>query len=200
MNTRFEQHNQDFSNTAHAAAQSLVYPRLFDCDRSQLEFEGASVSDGGEKAILDGQMAVDRLVSVTVKGLRHPIVHTVQERFRRPGYKNYSDITITEWNHASNQPSELYKIKSGIFVYGYFDEFSGSFPDVIAVDVSAFLFALTTRKLPHTKRQNKKRQDFICVSFDDLHDAGVVIGHFDAIPQATAACSEDAEWHRGEWF
>lgn len=175
MYTRFEQHNQDFSDKAHAAAQSLVYPKLFQCDESRLSFDSASVSDGGEKAILDGQMAVDRLVKVTVEGLRHPIQHTVQERFRRPGYRNYRDITITEWNHASNQPSELYKIKCGIFTYGYYYEEEHRFGDVIAVDVSAFLMAMTTGGVAYTKKTNRKRQDFICVTFDQLHEAGVVL-------------------------
>lgn len=179
MYTRFEQHNQDFSDKAHAAAQSLVYPRLFKCDESSLAFDSASVSDGGEKAILDGQMAVDRLVKVTVSGLRHPIQHTVQERFRRPGYRNYRDITITEWNHASNQPSELYKIKCGIFTYGYYYEDENRFGDVIAVDVSAFLMAMTTNELAYAKKTNRKRQDFICVTFDALHEAGVVLAHID---------------------
>jgi hypothetical protein len=177
--TRFEQHNQDFSDKAHAASRSLVYPRLFKCEESRLKFESASVSDGGEKAILDGQMAVDRLVKVTVDGLRHPIQHTVQERFRRPGYRNFRDITITEWNHASNQPSELYKIKSGIFVYGYYYEDANSFCDVIAVDVSSFLMAMTTGCITYEKKTNRKRQDFICVTFDALHEAGVVFAHMD---------------------
>jgi hypothetical protein len=173
--TRFEQHNQDFSDKAHAAAQSLVYPRLFQCEENRLSFESASVSDGGEKAILDGQMAVDKLVNVTVNGLRHPIQHAIQERFRRPGYRNYRDITVTEWNHASNQPSELYKIKSGIFLYGYYYEEQGLFGDVIAVDVSAFLMAMTTGVITYTKKTNPKRQDFICVTFDQLQKAGVVL-------------------------
>lgn len=175
MHTRFEQHNQDFSDKAHAAAQSLVYPRLFQCDEDRLTFEGASVSDGGEKAILDGQMAVDKLVNVTVNGLRHPIQHAIQERFRRPGYRNFQDITMTEWNHASGQPSELYKIKCGIFLYGYYYEQERRFGDVIAVDVSAFLMAMTTGGIEYTKRTNKKRQDFICVTFDQLQKAGVVL-------------------------
>jgi hypothetical protein len=191
--TKFEQHNQDFSDKAHAAAQSLVYPRLFKCDESRLTFESASVSDGGEKAILDGQMAVDRLVKVTVDGFRHPIQHTVQERFRRPGYRNYRDITITEWNHASNQPSELYKIKCGIFTYGYYYEDEQRFGDVIAVDVSAFLMAMTTGGICYAKRTNRKRQDFICVTFDELHEAGVVLAHMNetnAKPVLAAAWEE----------
>ena len=196
MHTRFEQHNQDFSDKAHAAAQSLVYPRIFKCDENMLSFDSASVSDGGEKAILDGQMAVDRLIEVTVAGLRHPIQHTVQERFRRPGYRNFRDITITEWNHASNQPSELYKIKCGIFTYGYYYEEEKRFGDVIAVDVSAFLMAMTVGGIEYTKRTNQKKQDFICVTFDELHRAGVVLAQINEAKQEPVL---QAAWHE-EFF
>ena len=196
MHTRFEQHNQDFSDKAHAAAQSLVYPRIFKCDENMLSFDSASVSDGGEKAILDGQMAVDRLIEVTVAGLRHPIQHTVQERFRRPGYRNFRDITITEWNHASNQPSELYKIKCGIFTYGYYYEEEKRFGDVIAVDVSAFLMAMTVGGIEYTKRTNQKKQDFICVTFDELHRAGVVLAQINEAKQEPVL---QAAW-REEFF
>lgn len=181
MFTPYSQDNQDFSDKAHAAAQSLVYPHLFKCDQASMEFERASVSDGGEKAILDGQMGVDRLVKVTVRGLRNPIQHTVQERFRRPGYRTYRDITITEWNHASSTPSELYKIKSGIFVYGYFDEENHAFGEVIAFDVTAFLMAITTGRLPYGRNRNGKRQDFISVTFKALHDANLVVWHGNAV-------------------
>lgn len=175
MYTRFDQHNQDFSDKAHASAQSLVYPRIFECDEARLTFESASVSDGGEKAILDGQMAVDRLVRVYVNGLRQPIQHTVQERFRRPRYRGYRDITITEWNNKSNQPSELYKIKSGLFVYGFYDEEQIRFYDVIVFDVTRFLVELTNGRISYDKRRNSKCQDFICVAYEALHKAGVVL-------------------------
>lgn len=178
MYTPFEQHNQDFSDKAHAAAQSLVYPRLFNCDRGAMEFERASVSDGGEKAILDGQMAVDRIVSVTVPGLRGPIEHIVQERFRRQKYEIYRDITITEWNYASNLESELYKLKAGVFLYGYFYERTQSFGEVIAVNTSAMLMAISNQTLSYISRINPRtKQSFICLDFDALHDAGIVIWH-----------------------
>lgn len=179
MYTKFDQHNQDFSDRAHVAARSLVYPRIFNCDETRLTFESASVSDGGEKAILDGQMAVDRLVKVTVSGLRQPIQHTVQERFRRPGYRNFRDVTLTEWNNASNKPSELYKIKSGIFVYGYYSEEETHFCDVIVVDVTRFLVELTNGRISYDRRRNSKGQDFICVAYEALHEAGVVISHIE---------------------
>lgn len=178
MNTPFSQGNQDFSDTAHAASQALVYPNLFGCDRHLMSFDRASVSDGGEKAILDGQMAVDRIVHVTVSGLRDTIDHIVQERFRRPQYAKYRDITITEWNDASNQKSELYKLKAGIFLYGYFDEAKQSFGEVIAVNTAALLHAITTKKMKlNVQRNHRTRQSFVCLKFDALHEAGVVIWH-----------------------
>lgn len=178
MYTPYSPQNQSFSDAAHEAAQSRVYPALLDCDRSLLSFESSSVGDGGEKAILDGQMAVDRIVSVTVSGLRGPIEHMIQERFRRPEYARFRDITITEWNHASNQKSELYKLKAGVFLYGYFHENEGSFGEVIAVNTSALLMAIGRGSVRYTKEVNRRSlQSFLCLKFDALHDAGLVAWH-----------------------
>jgi hypothetical protein len=170
--------NQKFSDAAHAAAQSAVYPDMLGCEFDSLSFESSSVGDGGDRAILDGQMAVDRIVSVTVAGLRGPIEHTVQERFRRPGYSDYRDLTITEWNHASNEKSELYKLKAGVFLYGYFDQASESFGEVIAVNTSLLLMAISIGGIRYTKGINRRsRQSFLCITFDALHEAGVVVWH-----------------------
>ena len=178
MLTPYSTDNQAFSDAAHAAAQSALYPGILECDRESLSFESSSVGDGGDRAILDGQMAVDRIVSVTVAGLRGPIEHTVQERFRRPGYSGYRDLTITEWNHASNQKSELYKLKAGVFLYGYFDQASELFGEVIAVNTSSLLMAISIGGIRYTKGINhRSRQSFLCIEFDALHEAGVVVWH-----------------------
>jgi hypothetical protein len=175
--TQFEQHNQDFSNKAHAAAQSLVYPKLFGCDQAMMTFESCSVSDGGHKQMLDGQMAIDRIVNVTVGGLRYPIQHTVQERFRRQSYSRYRDITITELNNSSGQKSELYKMMCDLMTYGYYDERRNCFGEVIVIDVAAFKVALSRGEISYSRKRNPKQQDFICIDFDDLHAAGVVMSH-----------------------
>lgn len=178
MFTPYSTDNQAFSDAAHAAAQSAVYPHVLDCDIESLSFESSSVGDGGDKAILDGQMAVDRIVSVTVAGLRGPIEHTVQERFRRPEYAGYRDLTITEWNHASNQKSELYKLKAGVFLYGYFDQKSESFGEVIAVNTSSLLLAISCGGVRYTTGINRRScQSFLCIKFDALNEAGVVLWH-----------------------
>jgi hypothetical protein len=59
---------------------------------------------------------------VTTHGLRAPLGFTIQERFRRPRYAEFQDLTLTEWNGNSNLPSELYKIRAGMFLYGYYSE------------------------------------------------------------------------------
>lgn len=188
MYTPYSTRNQSFSDAAHAAAQSLVYPAMLDCERELLSFDSSSVSDGGEKAILDGQMAVDRIVSVTVSGLRGPIEHMIQERFRRQEYARFRDITITEWNHASNQKSELYKLKAGVFLYGYFDDERNSFGEVIAVNTSALLMAIGRRSVSYTKAINpRSNQSFLCLKFDSLHEAGLVAWHLDTRSKGTEA-------------
>lgn len=178
MRTPFSQTNQAFSNAAHEAAKSLVYPELFNCDPCDITFDTTSVADGGQNAILDGQMAVDRLVHVTAKKLSGKITHTIQERFRRERYSSFRDITITEYNHASGQQSELYKIKSGIFVYGYFFPDREQFGEVIAVDVSRLLMAISEERIRFKKEDNRRsQQTFITLKFDDLHDSNVVVWH-----------------------
>ncbi len=193
MPTPYSTANQAFSDAAHDAARSLVYPRLFDCDEGLISFESSSVKDGGEKAILDGRMAVDRIVSVTVPGLRGPIEHMIQERFRKPRYASFRDITITEWNHYSNEKSELYKLKAGMFLYGYFDEESEEFGEVIAVNTAALLLAIGNGSVTYTAADNPRSgQSFLCLKFDDLHAAGVVAWHYKPEKQSARDALIDA--------
>jgi len=172
--TLYEQDNADFSNRAHLRARDVLYPRIFNVRREQLEFEDTLLAQSDRAAILDGEMGVDRIVRVTVHNLPAPLVFMVQERFRRPEFARYRDLTVTEWNHASGQPSELYKINAGLFVYGYFDENSGRFSDAIVIGVTDMLFALAQGRLRYERRMNKKQQSFLAFRFEDLERAGVV--------------------------
>lgn len=172
--TLYEQDNADFSNRAHMRARDVLYPRIFNVRRERLEFEDTLLAQSERAAILDGEMGVDRIVRVTVQSLPAPLVFTVQERFRRPEFARYQDLTVTEWNHASNLPSELYKINAGLFVYGYFDECSGRFPDAIVIGVTEMLLALAQGRLRYDRRWNKKRQTFLTLRFDDMERAGIV--------------------------
>ena len=196
MYTPFSEANQKFSDIAHEAARSLIYPNLLESGQSSIEYKSVSVGDGGLNAILDGEMAVDRLVKVSVDGLRGPLEHSIQERFRKPKFAKYRDITITEWNNNSGIKGELYKLKAGIFLYGYFDALSSTFGEVLAVDIPKLLLALTTHSIPFfPERNGRTGQSFICLDFDLLHDAELVLYHHK--PQETFNSNERYQQLRG---
>ena len=172
--TLYEQDNADYSNRAHMRARDVLYPRIFNVRRERLQFEDTLLTQNDRARILDGEMGVDRIVRVTVHNLHAPLMFTVQERFRRPEFAKYQDMTVTEWNYASNSPSELYKINAGLFVYGYFDERSGMFLDAIVISVTDMLLALVQGRLRYDRRMNKKQQSFLALRFEDMEKAGIV--------------------------
>ncbi len=164
------------SETAHIAAQRLIYPALFGVPQSALSFEAIHKPDSEHSRILDAEMGVDRVVHVAVDGLRSPLKFTVQERFRSPRYAPNQDITLTEWytNSAGGKPAELYKINAGLFVYGYFDGQKDAFLDAIAVDTVAMLRAIAQGSLRYVSRENDRRQTFLAIKFGELERCGVV--------------------------
>lgn len=172
--TVYEQANAFFSNRAHMAARTMLYPRIFRTPVERMAFEDTLLAMSERAQILDGEMGVDRIVRVSVYNLRAPIVFTVQERFRRPEFARYRDLTITEWNHASDLPSELYKINAGLFVYGYYDEGQSRFVDAIAINVTNLLLSIARQEVRYLTRRNKKRQTFLAFDFDSLEAAGVI--------------------------
>ncbi len=172
MRTQFDQSHKDFSDKAHLAAQKLIYPKIF--NTNNLKFETTDLKDSEHSRILDGEMGIDRIVYVIVDNLKAPIKFTIQERFRSPQYLKWQDITITEWNNNSNLPSELYKINSGYFVYGYFDVTRNIFLDAICISVPDLLHSIVTNSLVYSRRINPKNQNFIGLKFQDLHNVGLV--------------------------
>lgn len=178
MKTEFQQENQEFSDKAHNTAQMTIYPWYFGVSTQQLEFETTSVSMGGKAQILDGEMAVDRIVKVKVDYLKYPVEFTVQERFRRMEHSFWRDITITEWNHNSDLPSELYKLKSGIFVYGYYNDFNKTFGEVIVANTVSLIDAIVRNKVEFIRKMNKKNQTFLGFKFDELESKGIITKHY----------------------
>jgi hypothetical protein len=172
--TIYECDNASFSNRAHKAARSKLYPQIFNVPASSLEFEDTLLGMNDRAQILDGEMGVDRIVRVSIRHLRAPLVFTVQERFRRPAFAKYKDLTVTEWNHASNLPSELYKINAGLFVYGYYDELQDVFTDAIAISVTDLLLAISRNRVNYHTERNRKEQTFLAFDFKSLESAGVI--------------------------
>lgn len=172
--TPYSHRNQDFSNKAHARAQLSVYPLLFKTHAECLTFEALPEE---QAMTLDGDMGTDRLVKVSVHGLMAPLTFLVQERFRRPENAQFDDVTVTEWNHNSNLPSELYKIKAGLFLYGKYDEQFDRFTEATAFSVCPMLLHIATGKLAFERRRNRKNQTFICIKRAALDNLGLIHFH-----------------------
>lgn len=184
MRTPFSEANKAFSDAAHNAAQRLVYPHVFGVPPENLTFESTDLVDGERGRLLDGELAIDRIVKVTCLRFAHPFVFTVQERFRKVEFAKYRDITITEWNHNSGLPGELYKLTAGIFLYGYFDADRQKFPEAVAIATVPLLRALAAGQVQYSRRTNPRTgQSFLCLTFNDLEKAQVVLFRGVSAPQ-----------------
>jgi len=189
--TPYSSDNAAFSNRAHLRAQELLYPKIFGLPLDRLSFESTLLASGERGNTLDGEMAIDRIVKVSglPEFLRQPIVFTVQERFRRPEYAKWKDVTFTEWNTVTNLPSELYKITANIFLYGYYDEQASRFVDAIALDVQPTLRLLCNGKLTFRFGDNpRSHQTFVAFEFHHLHKAGCII-YWQQLPELFPAQS-----------
>lgn len=179
--TPYEPENAKFSNDAHLAARTLIYPRLWRVPDDRISYEDVRIdadTSSERYQILDGEMGVDRLISITHPRHPAPIGFHVQERFRKPKYRERRDVTITAWNHASGLPSEFHKIRAGYFVYGYFDEENDRFLDAIAFNVDDLKLAVVRDQVEYDRwHYEKKNQSFLIFSFAELHQIGVVRYH-----------------------
>jgi len=191
MRTPFDAHNQAFSDDAHQIAQKEIYPHLFACMTRNgdlpLTFESTTFALGERERLLDAEMSVDRIVRIN--GRRAPLQFTVQERFRRASYVQRQDVTVTAWNSYSDTPSELYKMDSALFVYGYFDSRRLTFLDWIAFHTSIFKCAVIDGRLSLGREiTNKKGQIFYGIPFQNLRRVqGLVLKeHADANKQLAA--------------
>lgn len=169
--TPYSQDLQAFSNKGHLCAQKTIYPLIF--PHSILEF----IPLPQEQAMtLDADMGTDRHVLVKVHGLKSSYPVLVQERFRRLRYADFQDITITEWNHNSNQPGELYKIKAEMFLYGYYDEAKDRFLEAIAFSVLNLKVKIAQGVIDHTPGTNpRSNQTFLGFKFDDLEKHHIAV-------------------------
>jgi len=169
--TPYSQENQDFSNKGHLCAQRTLYPLIF--PNSQLQFVPLPED---QVRILDGDMGTDRHVLVKVQTLREAFSVLVQERFRQTRFADFQDVTITEWNHNSNKPGELYKIKAEMFLYGYYDPLKDKFIDAIAFSVFNLKVKLSQGIIGHVSGVNpRSNQSFLGFQFKDLEKQHIAV-------------------------
>jgi hypothetical protein len=178
MRTKFNRDNKDFSDFAHEAAQSQIYPYLFEGD-SEINITSVAMNNDAESKKLDLQYGIDVIVEINVPKLNSTIPVYVQERFRRPKWRDEQDITITRHNHASGEPSELSKIAAQQFIYGYYEPTLDEIQEAICVNVPILLRKIADGKLLCGEQQNPKEQDFLTIGFEELHEEGATVFHID---------------------
>jgi hypothetical protein len=174
VRTTFDPKRMDFTKRAHTAAQTQFYPDMFPGRPIRYADTVATVRD------LD--YAIDCQLAVTVPDLRAPLHFAVQERWRQPQWENHGDVTVTEWNLASGQPSELHKLGAHLFVYGFYDAPADRIRLAVAVAVPILLRELACGDPPLRYRRGTRGgrdQTFLGFQCRDLESAGAVMFKLD---------------------
>lgn len=163
--TSFSAGNFSFSSKAHLAAERQFYPKLW---------PGATISFlDTTKAVEDLVYAVDCIAEVSLPDpdARAPIKFYIQERWRKPSYRKFTDMTVTEWNLRTNQPSELHKLAAQLFVYGFYDESTDMIVEGYAVDICRMQHCNARGELKYERRRRSSGdQSFIAIELDHLQE------------------------------
>ncbi len=182
MRTPFSPENARLSKEAHVAAEKDIYPYLFRTDTEHLLFEETIIDTNNPNErynILDGEQGIDYIVKVSVEKFNFPFSFSFQERFRKADYAWFRDVTITEMNENSGQPSELYKIGAGMFIYGYYDFKEKYFTEVVIINTAKMLLALARKELMYARGHNpRSNQSFITLTFENLAKAKIIECHY----------------------
>lgn len=166
MKTTFSPERMERTKRAHLAAQQQFYAPMF--EHRPMAFEDTVGT------VRDMEYAIDCQLAVEVPDLRAPLRFSVQERWRGPEFMRYGDITITEWNTASGEPSELHKLGAQLFVYGFYDPETDRIIAGVALDTQVILRRLATGGLPYTRR-SRIDQSFLAFGLTTLETVGAVV-------------------------
>ncbi len=175
--TPYDEENGQFSDRCHWLAREVFYPHLFNVPACEITWADTQLGNGAAETALDGMLGIDRVAYIARDGLRGPIPNTIQERFRRPQYAHHRDLTITEWNHNTNLQSELHKLSSNLFVYGYANHESAptDFIEVVVCSTEAILRGIQTDRIAYERKPNyRSNQTFLCITFDNLRKANCI--------------------------
>lgn len=166
MKTTFSPERMEYTKRAHSAAQRQFYAPMF--EHRPMEFEDTVGT------VRDLEYAIDCQLAVSIPDLRAPLRFSVQERWRNKRFMDYGDITITEWNTATNEPSELHKLGAQLFVYGFYDAEADHIVAGVALDTTVILRRLATGGLPYTRR-SRIDQSFLAFGLSTLETVGAVV-------------------------
>lgn len=168
--TLFEKANQAFSNKAHQLALRYIYPKIFG---PLVAVKNTGLEDGEIGEILDGKCGIDRIIYT-----RGGIPFSIQERFRDSSYAHRRDLTITKFNRASGEISELHKCIADYFIYGYLNESETGFIEVLVINYRELRRHISRGEIFFARELNRKNQEFIAIPFWALEKKGVVAYHY----------------------
>lgn len=173
MPTPFDKHNYDYSEYASRVAERTIYKSLV--DKLHPRHQGFSLLDmGGTQA--DFQEGLDKVLEVRLSD--RIVEYRVQERFRRPSYAKYRQLTATDANLMTGQTGDLHKLDVDFYVYGYLN-IDLSWEEAVVVDARRFVRLHREGILqPEDVRLYKRKQQRIfAFSFHKLDQAGCIVWH-----------------------
>lgn len=157
-----------FTKRAHLAAQRQFYPPMN--DYRSIKFQDTVGSDLDMKHCIDFRLGLKR------PGLKAPMVISVQERWRRPEFRRFRDVTITAWNLATNLPAELHKLDAHIFVYGFYDEATDRIVEATAIRTVDMVAGIHSGRLEYQEgTRGDLNQSFVSIKVDALKRIGAII-------------------------
>lgn len=160
----FDEDKYKFSTRASAWADEVLYwPYLrhyFDVMKS--------IDCGGTQA--DKRRGIDKVLWTPKRNL------TVQERFRKPKFAHFRQLTATDSNKADVE-GDFHKLQAQIYAYGYFT--GSDFIEAILVDAQRLKKLHYAGELPHEKTEyRRKKQTILAWDFDALKDAGLILYNY----------------------
>lgn len=181
--TKFDKDHKQFTEAAHARAREQVYPKLFN-QNVRIDFDNTDRGESRVDEILDMRLGVDLRLTVTSDQFNQSIPIYVQERFRKPEYRHFQDITITKFNHASGEDSEVSKLAAQWLVYGYYESVLDEIQEAVCVNVPVLARAMINGEIDYQQEQNPKRQDFITIPFSQVEQSGAMVKKINRIDGA----------------
>lgn len=166
MATIYNKENAAFSRRVHDFAKAQVYPMIWPGARLEISHLDGTEADMEDK--------IDVEVLVYKPDLKRPIKFRVQERWRRIQFRRWKDVTITEWNNATNVPAEFYDGVMDYVLYGYFDESKQEFGEVVLINVPKLRSLIAIDAITYTTGTNEKEQLFKAFAFDNLSHTGAM--------------------------
>ncbi len=134
---------------------------------------------GQERHLLDREFAIDVRVHVSpAEGKLTKIVFTLQEKFRRPSYRQFQDITIEYMqNRFSKELGDWSRLAVEYYAYGYADhsETPSDFLEFYLLDYRRLKELLSTGVIPYKIKHSSSNASMLTVALEDIRSHHVAV-------------------------